>query len=336
MNYFFFAGIDISKGWFDVTLRRPQNLKFAPHERFDNNAKGFSKMFEWLNEQLQSDMSTLLICMEHTGVYTIPLCEFLGEKELSYTLIAGAQIAASVGIKRGKSDKTDSRQIADYALKNREEIRIHTLPGKTIRTLKHLLALRSRLMKAKHRFTVSAKELKAFEADEICEHIVASSQKMMVCILQQLKEVAQKIRACLKSNEELHKNYKLLCSVPGIGDQTALYILVTTKNFVSFTCAKKYASYAGIAPFSSNSGSSVRSTTRVSQKANKKIKSLLSSGVSSSLNRCPEYRLYYEKQLEKGKNENSIKNVIRNKIVTRAFAVIRRKQAYVDLHSFAS
>ena len=39
---------------------------------------------------------------------------------------------------------------------------------------------------------------------------------------------------------------------------------------------------------------------------------------------------------KKGKNKYSVKNVIRNKIVARAFAVIKRNSGYVDTHAFAA
>jgi len=65
------------------------------------------------------------------------------------------------------------------------------------------------------------------------------------------------------------------------------------------------------------------------------MKTLLSSAVVTTISRCAEYRIYYQKQLEKGKNEFSIKNVVRNKIVARAFAVVKRGTPYVNTHAFA-
>ena len=69
---------------------------------------------------------------------------------------------------------------------------------------------------------------------------------------------------------------------------------------------------------------------------NKKMKALLSSAVVCSLRTCTEYQIYFEKQLKKGKNPNSVKNAIRNKIVARAFAVIKRNSEYVNTHAFAA
>ena len=326
----------MSKEWFDAAIRQPGKPRYMRHHQFANTEKGFKAFLTWLKKNGISDWSVLFICMEHTGVYTVPLCTFLGQRSIAYTLVPGAEVANSQGITRGKSDRLDAKRIAAYALKNREEIRIRTLPCDAIRVLKTLLSYRQRLLKSKHGFTVSAKEIKAFESSAVSESITRGSEQMIEQCNRQIKEADEQIDQCLGDHPELGKNYKLLLSVPGIGRQNALYMIVCTKNFVSFNCPRKFAAYAGIAPFKNSSGKSLRSNSKVSQKANKKMKALLTTAAVNGLVRCREYQLYYERQLKKGKNKYSVKNVIRNKIVARAFAVIKRNSGYVDTHAFAA
>lgn len=335
MNYSYFIGIDISKEWFDAALKPAKNPRVTKHKQFENNGKGFRQFAKWLKQQIDVDYSKIFICLEHTGVYTIPICQFLAQQGIAYTLIPGAEIA-NQGITRGKNDKIDAKRIAMYAYKNRQDIRIHTLPNEALRALKILLSLRDRLVKARHGFMVSSKEITRFEAAEISALIAEGSQNMMEQCSLQIKKVESEIDQLLAKNPDLNRSYHLLLSVPGIGRQNALYLIGVTKNFVSFNCPKKFAAYAGIAPFSSSSGKSIQSKSKVSQKANKKIKTLLTNAVVCSLKSCSEYRIYFERQIEKGKNPNSIKNVIRNKIVARAFAVIKRNSPYIDTHAFAA
>jgi hypothetical protein len=49
-----------------------------------------------------------------------------------------------------------------------------------------------------------------------------------------------------------------------------------------------------------------------------------------------EYKEYYKRRTESGKNKMSTINVVRNKIVFRAFAVVKRGVPYVDLYKFAA
>lgn len=336
MNYFYFNGIDISKEWFDAAILTIENPTVKKHQQFENNNKGFKAFLKWLKQNGVKDFSTLFVCLEHTGVYAIPICEFLALKQINYTLVPGAVISNSSGITRGKNDKLDAKRIASFAYKNRDEIRIHTLPNQELRMLKALLAYRDRVVKARHAFKVSSKEIKAFDSDSVANTICPRSIEMIKSLTLEIKQIEKDIDQFLEENPAIKKNYDLLLSVPGIGRQTALFMIFYTKNFVSFVCPKKFASYAGIAPFSNESGKSRSSKSKVSHKANKKMKTLLTSAVVCSLPTCPEYQIYYQKQLEKGKNKNSIKNVIRNKIVFRAFAVIRRSSPYVNTHAFAS
>ena len=49
-----------------------------------------------------------------------------------------------------------------------------------------------------------------------------------------------------------------------------------------------------------------------------------------------EYKTYYQRRTQEGKNKMSTLNIIRNKLVTRIFAVVKRQTPYVDLSAFAA
>ena len=336
MNYLHFAGVDVSKDWIDIVLLSVTNSKTKAHIQVDNNLKGFKCFKKWLSKHGVKDFRQLFISMEHTGVYTIPLCEFLEKLKWAYTLIPGQQIALSNGITRGKSDRIDALRIAKYTLKNMDELRIQRLPNQALRELKAMLTMRERLVKVRQGLLSAHREIKAFESDQVYQQMDQVAKTFIESATLQIKQVDQQIEAFIQEHPTLKRNFDLLMTVPGIGKQNALYMIWLTKNFISFSCPKKFASHAGIAPFHSQSGYKKGGGSKVSHKANKKMKALLTSAVVCSLRTCKEYQLYYNRQLEKGKNENSIKNVIRNKIVARAFAVIKRQEPYIDIFKYAA
>ena len=102
------------------------------------------------------------------------------------------------------------------------------------------------------------------------------------------KRVETQIIELIRSDESLYKNYKLAISVKGIAFAIATYMLVTTNNFTSFENSRKYACYSGIAPFDHTSGTTIKVKPRVSNLANKKIKTLLSNGANSDCIWDPE------------------------------------------------
>lgn len=131
----------------------------------------------------------------------------------------------------------------------------------------------------------------------------------------------------ISENEQLKQQNELIQSIPGIGPQTALYLIWVTKSFHSFENWRQLACYAGVAPFEYSSGSSIRGRTKVSPLADKKLKSLLNMCVMNA-------KKYYERKVEEGKSKMLVLNNIRCKLLGRVFAVINRGTPYVNTAKF--
>ena len=109
---------------------------------------------------------------------------------------------------------------------------------------------------------------------------------------------------------------------------TAVNLITTTNEFLSITEAKKYACYSGVAPFEHSSGSSVRGKTKVSHMANKKTKTLLHLAALSAIQVKGEIKEYYKRKVEQGKNKMSVLNAVRNKIIQRVFACVKKDRFF--------
>src|SRR5690554_6897959 len=83
--------------------------------RCNQYSKGLQGVLTRLNKH-KMDLNQVLICFEDTGVYSIPLCYFMSEKAMDYWMIPAIEIKRSKGISRGKTDKSDSKDIAFYAI----------------------------------------------------------------------------------------------------------------------------------------------------------------------------------------------------------------------------
>lgn len=66
------------------------------------------------------------------------------------------------------------------------------------------------------------------------------------------------IKKLIESDDPLQKSYDLILSVPGIGNITAIYLIVCTNNFAGNISGKQLASYAGVTPFDNSSGTSIK------------------------------------------------------------------------------
>lgn len=118
--------------------------------------------------------------------------------------------------------------------------------------------------------------------------------------------------------------------------QTALIMIVFTDNFAQFDNWRKFASYCGIAAFPYQSGTSIKGRLNVSHLANKKIKAIINMHAFSAIQHSPEMKFYYQKRVLEGKSKMSAVNIIRNKLIPRLFAVVKRQTPYVDIFKFAA
>lgn len=84
----------------------------------------------------------------------------------------------------------------------------------------------------------------------------------------------------------------------------------------------------GTAPFQHISGSSIRMGKHVSQRADKKLKSIFHMAALSAISTKGEFQNYLARKVGDGKNKMSVVNAIRAKIVHRIFALIREDRLY--------
>lgn len=140
-KYECFAGIDVSKSKLDVTFVTGLLEKKLQHFVVSNDNKGIQQILLLLNKE-NIDLKCTLFSFEDTGVYSLPLCFFLSEKQLSYWMIPAIEIKRSKGISRGKTDKSDSKDIAFYSCTHLHKLRAGSIAEKEIMQLKLLFTER--------------------------------------------------------------------------------------------------------------------------------------------------------------------------------------------------
>jgi transposase len=210
------------------------------------------------------------------------------------------------------------------------------VPEKSLSKLKRLMSMRRKLVaqRAGHIATFGEQQRVLGEAEE---PVLFQVQRQLIDVLdQQINVIEKELNSIIKQDPHLQRLYQLLTSVIGIGAVTARFLIVSTWGFTKFKAWRKYASYCGIAPFPNRSGTSLRGKTKVSHLANKRGKALLSLCAGSAIQCCPEMKAYYQRRVENGKNKRSTLNIIRNKLLARAFAVVHRGTPYINTMRYAS
>lgn len=321
----YIIGADLSKKSIDVASHLS-----GKHLKISNDPNGFKDLVGWLKQQT-TDTSNVMIVMEHTGLYSYRLEQYLHEEQIRFSKVSGLAIKRSMGLVRGKTDKLDALRIARYGFEKTDQLRVAQPMNKSLQRLQMLHATRERLVRNRASLITAVKELQ-----EVCELkktdvIIAVQLKLIKTLDQQIEKLDAAIATVVEDEKNIRQNYQLLQSIKGVGKVLALAAIIKTNNFTRFINARKFACFCGTAPFENSSGTSLRRRSRVSHLADKGMKTLLDLAAKSAIQHDKELREYYLRRTTAGKSKMSTINVVRNKILFRMFAVVKRQTPYQPL-----
>ena len=325
MKYNTFIGIDVSKEKLDFVVIRNGVTLF--HQVVANNEKGIKAFFKSLPVQLNQD-TCCLFCLEHTGIYCYPFLSFAADKDLSVWLESATKINAFHGAYRDKNDKVDALRIAEYAAAKVHKVHLWKPERKIIQRLKSMISLRDRLIKTKTSLSVPSNEEELYTDKEWHKEHQKRLKPVLDKMTEQIRDIEQQMKKFLDEDQQLSKLYQLASSVKGVGLIVAVNTIVVSNEFKSISEPKKMACHCGVVPFTKQSGKSLKTRSKVSKKANKKMKTLLNLSARSAVGSKGELRDYYLRKVAEGKNKMSALNAVRNKIIHRVFACVRDNRKY--------
>jgi transposase len=323
-----FIGIDISKATLDVAILTPSDVSNINCHQFANNARGFAQLFKCIKQQSQHvPQQDWKVCMENTGLYSLELNFFLHEKGIWQSMENALQIKRSMGVVRGKTDKADAKVIALYAYRFSDQLKPFILPTKALQRLRILFAQRERLVDMHRKLQLGMQSLNAY-AKELTKDVCKQNANLLKTLAAQIKVIDKALKESLKEDPDLKQKAELIQSVPGVGLQTAVYLLIVSRGMQAFDSPRQLACYSGCAPFEHRSGVSIRGKSKVHFIANRKMKMLLHMAALNAITFNEELKQYYQRRISEGKNAMSVINAVRFKLICRIFSVVKRGEGF--------
>ena len=123
--------------------------------------------------------------------------------------------------------------------------------------------------------------------------------------------------------------YEILTSIPGVGVGIATSILMAVGDCSDFPDAAHLASYAGIAPTTRRSGTSIRGE-HPSRAGNKRLKNALFRSAWISTNCHEASRDYYQRKRREGKRHNAAVMCLARRRCNMIYAMLTRKEFFRD------
>ena len=306
-----YFGIDISHLVFDVTDSD------GNYYQFKNNLSGFKKFVKLIE-------STSHCVMEATGYYHYQLAYYLLESGIKVSVENPLSVKRFIQMKLSKikTDKSDSKLICEYAkqvdMKLWQGNSKHQTECIQMTRLLSLYTKQSTMLKNKlHGEAVLGNPSKA---------VLRSLKRSLKQVQKEINTLEEKLIVLVK---QAHQDVLTrLKSIPGIGNKTALMLVVLTDGFERFTSGSELCSYAGLTPVIRKSGSSVNGRSRISKIGNQKLRNLL---FMCSFNACKynkACREIYERLVAKGKSKKLALIAVCNKLLKQAFAIAKSGLVY--------
>jgi len=308
-------GVDISKDVFDV------HGSNKGHDQYKNDEIGFKKFLKEL------PIGSLVV-MEATGYYHYRLAQFLYKKGVVVSVVNPLSVKRFIQMKlaKVKTDKSDAKAICEYALIN--EVPIYNALTETQSECLQLFRLLDTYLKQRTatKNKIHGEAVLGIPSKFVYRSLIRNKKQLN----KEVATIESKILSLVKEDQQ--EQLTLLTSIPGIGQKTALFLIVVTDGFNKFETAAQLCSYVGITPTIRESGSSVRGRARISKVGNRKLRNLL---FLCSFNACKHNKAckeVYERIVNKGKSKKLALIAVVNKLLKQSFAIAKSGRPYDETY----
>lgn len=152
---------------------------------------------------------------------------------------------------------------------------------------------------------------------------------MLLHYREHLTALEKQIDALANELEE----YKIIQSIPGIGEKIAATIISEIGEIDRFHHPKKLVAFAGVDPSVHISGKFTATINRITKRGSSRLRHTLFLAVLCSLRRTGSKTLkaYYDKKMAEGKPHKVAMIACVNRLLHWIFALLKRKETFVEL-----
>lgn len=287
-----YVGIDVGceEVWVSVPGMKPR--------RFEHSKRGIRSLYNWAARKAGDDQ--LHFCMEATGVYSISVAsQMVNEYQAQVSIVNPARITAygRVQMKRSKTDQIDAEVIRNYA--ETQSPPVWKPASRPLRQLTSLVtqadAIKDCLGQWRNRH-----HAQKFIPD-LPDEVKKTQRSIERSLTTQLKKIETAIANLCAQESTLAQKVALLCTIPGVADQSAVKLLAYGQDWLTERSAKALTAHAGLAPHHHQSGSSIRGKSRIDKRGNPKLRKILYMPALVAVHHNPILMRFYKRLLNNGK-----------------------------------
>jgi transposase len=327
------VGIDVAQKELVVSIGRmfdDFDTETYANKSFANSKKGFEMLTQWVNRHTVEEVRVRYV-MEATGVYHESLAYYLCTQSVDISIVMPNKISnymRTLDIKT-ITDKTASDAITRFGLERKLDNWV--VPHEGYRKIKQLTREREQLVDER---TVIKNQL---HAEEASGHPNKGSIKRMnariAFINKQEYAIEEEIKELVAADEEIKKNVKLLCSIPGIGWLTSIVVLAETNGFEHMRNRRQLTSYAGFDVKEKQSGTSVKKKPKISKKGNKILRKAMHLPALTTVRYDERFKAIYAHLISKHGIKMKALIAVERKLLELCYTIYKTGKPYDKLHA---
>jgi transposase len=322
------VGLDVSKDTIDACFGQEETgfgQRMISSRVFRVSPKGLEQLHQWL-ERLAKRPAPMQVAMEATGVYYENAAYFLVSKghRLSVLLPNRSKAyAKSLGLK-SKTDSIDARMLAQLSLER--SLPEWKQPGFTMLKVKRLCRERMALLDEKT--AVCNRRHAICNSYKPDQSSLQRSKKHTKFLNEQVAAIENAIRKEIQADAQLKQKIDTVCTIPGVGFITAVSIIAEANGFELFKSKAQLVSYAGYDVVQEESGTSLKSKTRISKCGNIHIRKALYFPAIVAVQYCPELKNTFNRVFEKCFIKMKAYTAIQRKLLVLIYAIYKSGQSF--------
>lgn len=329
-------GVDVAQKELVVSLgRMHKDLSIEIYSRrvFRNKETGFTALHKWLQKSIdhrlrqpRSESVSCRIVMEATGVYHQKFAHFMLDQGYEISIVLPNKISNYIRTLNVKTvtDKTCGDAIVQFGLERKLENWYK--PDQTYEHLQQLTRERNQIVDER---TAIKNRLHAEESEVFPNKGSVKRIKALIKFLnKQEQEIKLEISQHLKENKAIKAKVDQLCTIPGMGELTAVIILAETRGFELIRNKKQLTSYAGMDIIEKQSGTSVKGKPKLSKKGNRHIRKSLHLPSLAAVRHNPAHTEIYTRLVQKHGVKMKALVAIQRKMLELAYILFKNDTVY--------
>lgn len=303
-----YVGIDIAKDTLELARTGQQETR-----SYRQSSEQITRLVEALAKEAPE-----LIVLEATGGYERPLVEALARAQLPVVVVNPRQVRAfaKASGRLAKTDRIDARLLAAYGAQF--QLQVRPLPSQERQTLNALTTRREQLQKMR---TAEKNRLQTCHEELLLEQIHSHIEQLN----EQLAQIDEQTDELITQHTRLSEDRRLLCSVPGIGKQTAHRLLAGLPELGALN-RRELAKLVGVAPLNRDSGRFRGQRTTWGGRA--PVRTALYMAALSAIRFNERIKSFYERLIGRGKAKKVALVACMRKLVIICNAIIRDRRPF--------